>query len=752
MRRDVANYASFTVSGHKDVLEKPPGEPMPRMTRGIHLLCLLVCSVSGQVLSQHPQGSLGPAILRTLPGSIGDVLRVERDSAGSEMMLVSSPDGRFVWSIQVPWDGPARILDTLDPRFSFRMLPVSGSAREEKLPILLLRLDSLAMYELDHERSRGWSLTKLTSIDRVPSTVHIADLNSDDRFDMLVADEQEPGIVPFYRTSEMKWRRGRLIAPDLPVGEFATLHLNNDGLLDILVYDWVRSEIHLVYGVGRDRFLDQGGFTVDGTVTRMFVDPVTAYHPLRVTFFDRIRSSLSYREMDERGDLVEVSSQLMVDSVRSVYTVRDDSTFRSMFILVSDSTVGLIRDAFIAQNPSVSTVGLAGKVTAAVRSSDASLSLVLDSALYCHLWTYDGPWQRGDSLFLATPLSPVAVIIRDQNGDGWDDMTFVGGETGTLSFVWGHGNGSFSGAEDFDGPEHPRTAIGQEFSALLTRLYSAHDDPPSLSVTELEWQDQTVTTSRIPLQGVTELIGEVRASSGATSLSAIHRLADDVTFATYERIRQDSFLEQTINLGKPSVLFGASFGFVDADSLPDAILIYRPDDSSAVTLSISYGDTVHSDERLPVGRSIPVRDPRVTYVWQTDANNDDISDLILIFPRTAREIYLMLSTADTLYAQSILIDSAIVIEERQHVAILDVNGDSLPDVFAVVPARGGLGWWKNTGGGSFAAWELLVQAPDITGFALGHLYSATGYDLMVTRQKLNGAVLYRSDIPPWGRP
>jgi len=162
---------------------------------------------------------------------------------------------------------------------------------------VILHTDSLTLHVLDYDPVNRWRFGRPINVDRMPTSVHLEDLNADGLVDMLIYDEQEPGILPVYQTRRGGWRTGRTIIPDLPVGEVATLHLNNDGLLDLLAYDWVRSEIHLVYGIGNERYLDQGGFQVEGSVTRIFVDPVTPHHPLRVTFFDKLRSTLSYFEM-----------------------------------------------------------------------------------------------------------------------------------------------------------------------------------------------------------------------------------------------------------------------------------------------------------------------------------------------------------------------------------------------------------------------------------------------------------------------
>ncbi len=722
------------------------------MIRCLLLLAFLIAGGVPSALGQVPAETFGPLDIRSLPVAVKGLVHVETLEDGSQRALMLSASGHRILDILIPAQASAEVLDTIVPSFPFNVLRQSVPQHALRQQQYILRTDSLVLYALRRTTKSSWEVVPLLPLDRMPSLVHVADLNGDGLEDLLLVDEQEPGILPLFQRQNGSWRKGRLIASELPTSQVGTVHLNNDGLLDLLAYDWVRSEIHLIYGVGKERFLDQGGFLVEGMVDGIFIDPVTGDHPLRVTLFDRSRSGLTYLEMDDRGDLVEVTRQVVPDSVRTVYAVHNDKTHRSTFILVTDSTVGIVPDAFIARTPTAHTVGLPGKVTSSWLPGIGSASFILGADRYCRVWSYGSAPSAVDSVILATPRRPVAVLVRDHNADGHDDLAFISGRSGTISIVWGYGNGTYSGAEEFAGPDLPRTAIGQSTPDTLSRFYISHTSPSGVSVVEIEWQDQSVTTSRIPMAGIPELIGEVFAPNGSVSLAAVHRASEGtVTFATYERIRQDSFLEQTIKLGPPAVLFGASMGYVDRDTIPDAILIYRPDDSSAVALSVVYGDSSHQPDRPPVARALPVKDPRATYLWQTDANNDSIPDMIAVFPKSAQEVYLLLSSRDSLYANAVLIDSLVAIDHRQLFAVRDADGDSLPDLFAVLRSRGGLGWWRNLGGGAFAPWEVLVYAPDISAFAFGGFFHPDGGDLVVTRQRMNAAVVYSKDVLPWGR-
>jgi hypothetical protein len=233
-------------------------------------------------------------------------------------------------------------------------------------------------------------------------------------------------------------------------------------------------------------------------------------------------------------------------------------------------------------------------------------------------------------------------------------------------------------------------------------------------------------------------------------LAALHRAAGITTFATYERIEPESFLEQTFKLAAPSVLYGATIGKVDADEKPDVIFVYRPDDSSAVTLGVAYGDTSKVARNPAVGSDIPVSDAGKVYLWEGDVDNDGLPDLVAVFPQTAQRLYVLLSNPDTLFGEPVLLDSLVRLDRRSLFKVYDVDHDGTLDLFAILSDRGGLGWWKNSGS-SFQPWQLLVSASDISGFAFGQFMEGPAEDVVISRTALNSIVLYDGNRMPWGK-
>jgi hypothetical protein len=343
----------------------------------------------------------------------------------------------------------------------------------------------------------------------------------------------------------------------------------------------------------------------------------------------------------------------------------------------------------------------------------------------------------------------VGIAARDYNMDGRTDIAIVSGRTGMITILLGGGEGRIVGHEQFQGPALPVSLVEQAGDSGIARFSMTHDRPSGLSVVEIEPVDQVVTIARIPVAGTTDLLGEYRLPNGSLALAALHRFENMTTFATYERIGQESFLEQTLKLGAPSVLFGATIGSIDADNRSDVIFVYKPDDTSAVALGVAYGDTSSMADRPVVGTDIPVTDARKVYLWEADIDNDSLPDIIAVFPQTAQRLYLLRSTPDTLFSSAVLLDSLVRIDRRSLFKVYDIDHNGTPDLFAVLADRGGLGWWRNDGG-SLRPWELLIAGPDISGFAFGQFFSSAADDIVVSRYSLHTIILYDGLHLPWG--
>ena len=115
-------------------------------------------------------------------------------------------------------------------------------------------------------RSDSLQVTSSVKIPFEPEQILIGDYNNDKYLDFMVYTRKTPGIIPFVGNGKGKFTQGKVIAQDNAVGAAQFAQVNNDNLIDIVLWDWVKSEIHVLYGTGKGRFIDQSTFPVKGEV------------------------------------------------------------------------------------------------------------------------------------------------------------------------------------------------------------------------------------------------------------------------------------------------------------------------------------------------------------------------------------------------------------------------------------------------------------------------------------------------------
>ncbi len=141
-----------------------------------------------------------------------------------------------------------------------------------------------------------------------PSRCIEADINNDGKSDLLVFDSKTPGIQPYIGDGRGNFRQGKTIAPENAVEALACAFFNNDNILDLIFYDWVKGELHVLYGVGRGRFIDQSTFPVQEDVGDITVVPAAPNRPVRLLLLLKKSPGLQTWEGNDFGDFKMIRS------------------------------------------------------------------------------------------------------------------------------------------------------------------------------------------------------------------------------------------------------------------------------------------------------------------------------------------------------------------------------------------------------------------------------------------------------------
>ncbi|OGU73199.1 MAG: hypothetical protein A3H45_08450 [Ignavibacteria bacterium RIFCSPLOWO2_02_FULL_55_14] len=592
---------------------------------------------------------------------------------------------------------------------------------------------------------------KSLALDRIPTLVLASDIDRDGRGDLLVLDTGEPGILPVLNRGGGVWQKASLIARELPIRAMALTHLNNDVMVDLIAVDWVRSELHTLYGVGKGRFLDQGIFPVEAAVDRIVLDPAEGEHPLRAFLLQYSPALVESWEMDEQGDFHLREKFSIEKGIVDVSVLQKTGEATEFAVLSSQSALRLYTFGHRPLPADLIEFGVPFEPVGMVRMRGVgliTLSHGMKSAVMYRRETDASALT--DSVSYAVGRWPTGIDTVDANGDTLVDLVVANQKSSTVSFLLGKGDGIFSGQIPFDIPGGPTGILAGTSGDTVARIYATHPSPQILSVSEIDVAHQSLTSSEIPTPGIPDLLSEIHGGSNTIMVAALNISSGaGSVLSLYERLKAETFLERTFRLAPPSILVGATMTLFDADDVPDIVFAYKPDDSSDVTIGVAYGDSAFVLRRRKAIQDIPVRDVRRAYVWSADLNGDGFKDLVVAFPRTSQQVFTLQAKSDSTFDGPRIVDSLVRLEEFAQFRVVDVDGDGLPDLVASLPQRGGVGWWHNLGG-TFAPWRFLAGSTDISGFVVCDLNRDGVADIAVTHPRGGFITIHSGRTFEWG--
>ena len=659
----------------------------------------------------------------------------------SGRVLVATTDTfRFVWSFRplagVPVFSNLQVAD-VDQDGSSDLFFIDRVSRTIRIATHWLSVDSLSRF-----------MTIGTPV--APTRVLIRDVNGDRFPDLLVFDENEPGMHLILNREGRRWQVGRTIAPELPVRDAAITYLNNDEIPDLITFDWVRSEFHTLYGVGNGRFLDQGLYRSASGADQIILAEPRPDEPIRFMAVQRAPGEIAYWTMDERGDL----------ALR--HRVVTDGVIQAAFLLATNGggevnlasllPSGVLRvHHFESSREHVEIVesGLPERTAWAfalpivgTEESDV-LTLVPEQLTALLLRSGRRMVSWSDSLWFSVGVRPEGVTVKDLDGNGSMDIVVANRRSSNLSIIWGPDSLWRPAQVQVEVPRDVAAVSARAATAGVVRFVATHPQSKTISANDLAMSDHSVESTELPVPGIPEWAEERTAINSSRSLSSINQTTSGaMSISVFEPIRTETYLERGLSLSPPATLLGATFEDIDRDSVADLIMVFKPDDTTNISIGIAYGDSLFSMRRRTHFQEFPLTSAQRAYVWTADLNADSVLDIVVVFPRSAQTIYTLLGGEDTSFALPMAVDTAIRIESRSRFRVADVDGDGYPDLLAHVARRGGVGWWRNDGAGSWSVWKTLVRVRDVGGIDVADLNGDGHPDLILTRPEWGVVAIY----------
>ena len=554
--------------------------------------------------------------------------------------------------------------------------------------------------------------------------------------DLLLFSPDNPGILPVTGLVGKNPRLGKIIAPDMAVGAMATAHLNDDGIVDIIAYDWVQSKLHLLYGVGRGRFLDQTTLPVNEGVSQLLATESEVGETLDLVMVSSDSMKILWWHGDGMGDFKPQASYEESSAVR-VCRARDlnEDGWPDVVYVGSRGTLHALlnRGGEQVENGPEIAAGME-PYSIEFASAEGPASLVLDRAEKQLLLIEDASHRTlSDSLRFASGLEPSSLLIADVNNDSRPDIVSVTTSGRSLEFHMSDTSGALGGTAVLHLNEEGTWLGLHSISDSIARFIVSSPVQGSVSFVTYFVSDASHLEALIPGVGALEPLFPVLYGDGRVGYYCYGAPGESATssLSFFQQLDGDRFIERSFKLTIPDVLMGAAVADLDYDKQMDVAYVYRNAATGRYELATAYGDSTGEFSRRGVSFTLPDSSIAKSYLYFADVNGDSILDLLFCFPKNARTIRLALGDSNGVYRSSRKLEEEIRIDNRAQMQLLDLDDDGNVDIVVNDRFRGGVGYLKGNGKGDFDPWKPLYLNQGISHFGFADFNNDGVKDIVV---------------------
>jgi hypothetical protein len=514
--------------------------------------------------------------------------------------------------------------------------------------------------------------------------------------------------------------------------------VNNDNLIDIVLWDWVKSELHVFYGAGNSRFIDQSTFPINAEVESLTAISLVRGHTLDLMLKMNKPSEFQVWEGNDFGDF-QVKYHIPLEKHATDFCFADVNKDGLNDIVMSTNPASLQVifnndiDAFTdrieyasGDGPQDIFVTSQGNCIVFDRSDDQFL--VYRNAMK--------PISMSDSIQLATGVSPTEIIVNNFSRDSVADIALLNTKSQSVSLYWGRRDSAPFGPFSYSLTDEPSHLAFHSYTDTTLQLVFMFPQTHQISYFTFNTANNSVSSALIGCEGDAQLISaSINQNHQSEFVTLNTTLQEGNSLSFYEQLGSTTFIERTFRLPPPDYLLGASIADLNHDGFPGIIYVYRTGDTSMVELGVAYGDSVYSMKHRIVSREFALPDVKQVFIWLVDFDNNGVLDLLMQAGDPVDYLMVAKGKGNGLFLDPKIITSGLPIEERSNLQIVDVDGDGFPDIVIGSQKDGHVAWFRNRRDCNFDADQILAVQNDLSHYTIADIDADGIKDLLMTLGK-----------------
>ncbi|MDH3252486.1 MAG: VCBS repeat-containing protein, partial [Ignavibacteria bacterium] len=595
---------------------------------------------------------------------------------------------------------------------------------------------SISLIQLGDAGMREWALRSSGG----GRGLAVADLNNDRIADILLFGKSALGVTVLLGNTDGTFRRTRALFPDISVSDIVTADLNEDGITDVFLVDWLSNRLMIFYGIGQDVFSEQVMINLPGEPAQLAVSPVSQRRTIAVAVTIPERQMIAVVKGDASGDF-SLKQRIACDGEPGGVTFSDinGDTFPD---LVSSTSRGIM--VMLAGQHGF----LSDPVTFGVCSSPSSWLLTdLDGTGTPHIVVADKGGKRliaianvrspsADSWSnrYAVGSNPRGLATRDFDGDGNVDIVVANTNSSTLSLLFNKGNGRMSGQQSLPVTEQP-VFIRAAVSALpsVRTVVASHSGHDRLTVVRLAEDVSRSLSYTIPTASNPYVLhAKEQAHTGRLEMSVRYTRKGGKSVSLFEQLGPAQFLERSLRFSPNTPVGTVTVGDFTEKGRYDLLYSSYNGKARRTSVSIAFAEPGFSFRSMKELFSYGDSSNATRMMLSGWVDRDAEKDIIVVLGSPKNALGIVYGKGNGAFEDSIRWHFGIRPVNEDAVIVDDVDGDGHPDIVVVDELRKGVVVLYGWDGRVFDEPILVHAGDDIGGMRIASLADPGKRDLVVT--------------------